>query len=614
MRAVSTALLTALLTLACREPAPGAARGEADRPLLQVFPSRELVDDAGVAIPDGALPQADGGTPFPTHRVNGRAGFSPVQISVVTLDVAVDPDSLPPPFTFGGSVQLWDETAGEELPAWVELDAFPDDNPTPALIVRPMRPVPAGHEVLVALTDAVRTAAGDPLTVEWFDVAAAGGVVTGAHAGSGERAASLPGRCAALGIDDPALAFSFPVGDATGPTRHVAAQAPLPTTWSLDRVEVAESPGDLGEGTWILAAGTFTTTGWLDDGGTLRFDAAGDPTPGAPWTADLLVLVPESLRDAPAGSAPVWQFGHGIFSSPANYLGDPNDPSSVIALADRAGAILVATSWPGLTTSDVSIPLEVAADFGRFPRLSDRLVQAVGNQVALSRLLIEGDLLDDPALRGLADRPALDRGLPWYGISLGGIAGAVTAANNPHLGAAVFHVGGSSWSTLLERSDTWSLFEDLMRGGVPDPIDRQRLIAASQLLWDPVDPAAYAADLAGGPYLWQQALGDERVSNLTTEALARGASADVVAGPTSAVPWGFSVDDAPAAPALVVLDPEVALPPDQNRPPPTTGAHEAPRHWPGVHAQIIRFLDLDDPGVIEHFCGDDPCSASNPGE
>jgi hypothetical protein len=32
-----------------------------------------------------------------------------------------------------------------------------------------------------------------------------------------------------------------------------------------------------------------------------------------------------------------------------------------------------------------------------------------------------------------------------------------------------------------------------------------------------------------------------------------------------------------------------------------------------VHAQIIRFLDLDDPGVIEHFCSDAPCSASNPG-
>ena len=609
----AAALLTAVAA-GCRDPAPRAPLGEAARPLLQAFPSRELMNGDVVEIPEGALPQADGGTPFPVHRVNGRSGFSPVQTSVVALDVALDPDSLPAPFTFGGSVQLWDETTGEELPAWVELDAFPDQNPTPALLVRPMRPVEAGHEVLVVLTDSVQTSTGDPLQVAWFEVAAAGGAVTGAHNDSADVATSLPERCAALGIDRAALAFSFPVGDATGPTRHVAAHAPLPTTWALDQVDVAETPGELGDGTWIHARGTFSTTGWLDEGGQLAFDAAGDPTPGAPWTADLLILVPESLRGADPASAPVWQFGHGIFSSPTNYLGDASDPSSVIALADRAGAVLVATSWPGLTTSDVSIPLEVAADFGRFPRLSDRLVQAVGNQVALSRLLVEGDLLDDPALHGRVDRSALDHGLPWYGISLGGIAGAVTAANNPHLGAAVFHVGGSSWSTMLERSDTWSLFEDLMKTGVPNPTDRQLLISASQLFWDPVDPAAYAADLVGGPYLWQQSLGDERVPNLTTEALARGADAAVVAGPTHAVPWGFVVEDAPAAPALVLLDPEVALPPDQNRPPPTTGAHEAPRHWPGVHSQIIRFLDTRDPGVIAHFCGEAPCSASNPGE
>jgi hypothetical protein len=45
-----------------------------------------------------------------------------------------------------------------------------------------------------------------------------------------------------------------------------------------------------------------------------------------------------------------------------------------------------------------------------------------------------------------------------------------------------------------------------------------------------------------------------------------------------------------------------------------TGAHDAPRHWEGQQAQVLRFLDSEDPGVVEHYCGDAVCSASNTGE
>lgn len=612
-----TALTLALA--ACSGPAADTATGAGpavQRPLLQVFPSRELVRGGLVDVPEGALPQAEGGTPFPVDRVNGRPGFSPVQTVVLDLAVALDPTTLPAPAASGGSVQLWDATVGLPLPALVELDAFPDDNPTPALLVRPLRPVPAGHEVLVAVTDGLLDAGGAPLSIDWYEVAAgrSPGTVTGRTDASGAQAAALVDTVEELGLEGVVLAASFPVADPTATVAQVTADVPLPASWTWERVEVAEEPGELGEGIWVRARGTFETTGWLDDAGLLSFGPDGAPLPGAPWTAELTVLVPESLRDAPLASAPVWQFGHGIFSSPYNYLGDPADPNSVIRLADRGGVVMVATTWPGLTTADVSIPLEVAADFGRFPRLSDRLVQAVANQVALSRLLAEGDLLADPVLQGVVDPAATADGVPWFGISLGGIGGAVTYAHNPWRSAAVFHVGGASWSTMLERSDTWGLFESLLQQGVPDPVDRQLLIAASQLLWDPIDPAGVAADLAGQPILWQQALGDERVPNLSTELLARGAGATVVVGPTPVVPWGFVQADAADPPALTIQDPEVPLPPEVNRPPPTTGAHEAPRHWDGVHSQILHFLAAETRGEIRHFCGDQPCAASNPGE
>lgn len=609
-----------LLGLACRSDAPtpdGRSAHAVLLPLLQAFPSQELVDaDGRVDIPQGALPQSIGGTPFPIDRVNGRDGFSPSQTSVVDLGVDLDPSSLPADLESGGSVQLWDLDAGIAWPARVELDAWPD-NPEPAvLLIRPMAPLPIGHRVAVVLTDALRAADGGSLPVDAYAAAVAGQPVTGRWADSAARIQDLDAELADLGVQNRLLAFSFPVGDPTGPTRQVAAQAPLPSTWDWERVEEAATPGELGEGIWKRARGSFPTTGWLGEDGRFILDESGALTPGATWSAELFVLLPESLRDAPLESAPVWLFGHGIFSSPYLYLGDPSDPNSVIALANQAGAIVVATAWPGLVTTDVSIPLEVAADFGRFPILTDRLVQGVGNQVALSRLLVEGALLEDPVFAGRADPVVQTGGLRWFGISLGGIAGAVTVAVNPHISHAVLHVGGSSWSTMLERSDTWETFESLMVRGLPSPRDRQQLIAASQLFWDGADPASFVEDLRGRSILWQAALGDERVSNRTTESLLRGlvpSPAVLAPWPESGLPPGFSVLSAEDGPLLSIFDPEVPLPPDQNRPPPTTGAHEAPRHWPGMHQQVIRFLDPEDPGVVEHFCGDAPCSADNPG-
>ena len=44
-----------------------------------------------------------------------------------------------------------------------------------------------------------------------------------------------------------------------------------------------------------------------------------------------------------------------------------------------------------------------------------------------------------------------------------------------------------------------------------------------------------------------------------------------------------------------------------------SNAHSAPRLWPGSNRQVVRFNDPVHPGVVEHYCGDAPCSASNPG-
>lgn len=596
--------VTFLALLACTGPGP-------ERPSLAVFPTRDLVVDGRVRLP-ADLPSAF--TPVPVERVAWRTGFSPAQTAVLRLGL-LDPASLPgldAPVA-GGSVQVWDLTDGVEIGAFAELDAWPDDNPEPVLLVRPLRPVPNGHETAVVVTSAVRTAEGTPLVrPAWFAALAEGRPAEGQEALAADARALLD-RLAVLGVDDVAVATSWPVDDGTRQLAAMVAAASTPPAYTLTRFTDVDEGDPAPPFTWRQAQGSFTVTDWLVDEPSedvaLQLDEDGLPTPVGQAEVTLFVHVPESVRDAAPGSAPVWIFGHGIFSSPARYLADVDDPSSVLALADRAGAIVIGTVWRGLTLGDVATPTTIGTDFGRFPELTEKLAQGVANHVELVRLIREGGLLEDPVFAGRADPSTLR----YHGISLGGIQGATLLAVAPEIPHGVLHVGGGAWSTMLERSQNWTLFEGLLvESGLDDPRDRQVLYSLSQLFWDPVDPVNWTERLRDRSVLWQIALGDDQVSNLASWMVLRGAGARVVQ-PGFEVRGLTPVEAPTQGPAVAVYDPEQGSSDAQNRPAVDSSAHDDPRDWPGCIRQTARFLDPVDPGVVEVFCGDAPCSASNPG-
>ena len=551
-----------------------------------------------------ALPQAT--TALPLDRLRWRDGWSPVQTSVYRPEVAIDPTSLPGPFDvgFGGSVRLFDLTDGVEVRAFAEVDAFPDDGDGEirALLVRPMQPMIPGHRIAAVVTTAVRTLDGAPFEApSWFTGAVDGTPAADDPAPAGHDAALLD-AVRALGADTAVFAWDWTTGHADAPMLAARQAVSVPLTWTFDEIV----PGDASDPrVAVTATGTFRTVNFLGADGLATLDAAGLPTAHGEVDADLVAFIPTSAT--PGG--PVWLFGHGIFSNPLEYLG----PDGVLTqIAYDAGAVVVATTWRGLTTKDLAIPVGVGGDFGRIPELTDRLTQGVANTLALASLVADGDLLTDPVFGGLGQRDALR----YFGISLGGIEGATTLANaDPAvLRYGVFHVGGSTWSTMLERSKNWSSFEGLVEAGIESPADRQSLYALSQLFWDPVDPAVYADRLVDREVLWQIALGDDQVPNLTSWTLARGAGATLLSPAATPVP-GLDEGAAPTrGPAVAQFDPETTDYEGVNRPSPETNAHDLPRLWPGMQAQVRRFLDLQDPGLVIHACGSAPCSASNPGE
>ena len=101
---------------------------------------------------------------------------------------------------------------------------------------------------------------------------------------------------------------------------------------------------------------------------------------------------------------------------------------------------------------------------------------------------------------------------------------------------------------------------------------------------------------------------------MTTRMLARAVGATHLAPAVEAVP-GLPLSEGPSpGPGYVQFDPELPLPAEANTPAVPSGAHSIPRRWPGLHEQVILFNDWTSPGTLDHFCGEDPCSESNPGE
>lgn len=609
MRRLCSPLLVLALT-ACTgkhdDSATSPPDGLLDQGPLGPFPNADLVVDGRLAIPDGSLPAAT--TPWDVSRVAWRTGFSPVQVSVARLwdYVLIDPATLSGQggLGVGGSVRILDLDDGTEIPCFAELDAHPDaiSDDQRALLVRPMQAMTAGHTVAVVVTDSVKATDGSAFPHDPWDRA----VATLPHY------AELAEKLDALGISGVALAWDFPVADGTAPVRALAAEVPVPSAYALDTVRTADTPEDgaVPEGTWKNAEGTFTSTSWLVDDTSFELDGDGIPVAQGDDAMYLFVHVPESARDAAPGTVPVVLFGHGILSNPEKYLNDPSDPSGLVALSNRMNAIVVATVWRGLTYDDLLHAVEVSGDFGRFHELTDMLSQGVANTLALENLADQGPLLDDPIFEGKADRSQLY----YYGISLGSIEGAVTLANQSRIDHAVLHVGGSSWSTMLERSSDWPAFEQGVSRTIPDPADRQLLYSVMQLYWDPVDPVSYAEDLSTRNILWQEAIGDNQVPNITTEALMRSVGARLVE-PYVRLPYGIAgttTTPTSGSPTFAQYDPELGIPAEENRPAEDTGAHNAPRLWPGCAEQTAHAL-LNG-GEVEHYCGDSACSAENTGE
>lgn len=392
--------------------------------------------------------------------------------------------------------------------------------------------------------------------------------------------------------------------------------------------------------------GTFEVPLYLASpaiGSLLNIGPDGKPfTTGATYTARFRCMVPYAATTA--GGAPVHParpslYGHGL-------LGDEGEvgAGNVRDMASEHNFVMCATRWTGMEEDDLPTIYQVLVDFGKFPRISERLHQGLLNFLFLGRLMIHADGFASDAAFQVGGASLIDRSELFYdGNSQGAIAGGGLAAYAQDYTRAVLGVPGMNYSLLLNRSVDFTDFNNFFEAAYPVNYDRHLLLSIVEMLWEQTEANGGALHLTSDPYpntpakkiLLHAAYADHQVATVSVEIEARSLGAKLRVPATlpgkpipDVVPW-YGIEEIESFPydgsALVVWDSGNPPPPPTNTPPvfdplapewadvmPCAASrngdpHECPRRQVAARLQKSEFLKTN--GTVVNTCGAGACVA-----
>ena len=315
-------------------------------------------------------------------------------------------------------------------------------------------------------------------------------------------------------------------------------------------------------------------------------------------------------------------YGHGLFGSNTEV-----NAGNVESMGNEHDFVLCATDWIGMAEEDIPNAATILVDLSNFPTLTDRLQQAMLDQLFLARLMIHPQgFVSNAAFQDAFGNPVIDTSHVFYdGNSQGGIAGGTLMAVAQDITRGVLGVPAMNYSTLLTRSVDFATYAMILYPAYPNELERPLLFTLIQMLWDRSDPNGYAHHITSDPLpntpphkiLVHEAFGDHQVANVATEVEARTLRLSIyqpalAPGRHTDVHPYFGIPAIPSFPfdgsAMVVWDSGVPPPPITNTPP-TAGSdpHGKPRSQATARQQKSEFLKAN--GTVVDVCGGNPCLA-----
>ena len=357
-----------------------------------------------------------------------------------------------------------------------------------------------------------------------------------------------------------------------------------------------------------IIKGTYTVPQyleWQNPPSLLSKDANGTPQFVEYAEIPFTLVIPQVLADKNE-SGPLVVFGHG-------FLGDGRSAVSSWAIGwmQEYEVAMVATDIYGWSNSDLDTVFLGLANPEYFEHQADRLQQMLVNQMALARTF-KGVCSDLDELYHNGTNLVNSSDVHYMGYSLGGIYGASITAFSPDIDRAALWVGGSGFSSIIERSTNYATFSDgfILPQAYPQRNDRALLIGICQQMWDASDPDTYLRFAETGygdqiqPFniLSTISVNDAQVPGLSSDRAARTAGISVLNGSMMS-PYGIDVADGPiTGSAIVYWDGNYDAMPDTNAAPPigdSGKAHNEIAPITQVNTMVGDFLLT---GIINDTC------------
>ena len=366
--------------------------------------------------------------------------------------------------------------------------------------------------------------------------------------------------------------------------------------------------------------GTFTAPQYLESQNPPALIVRGsDGTPQYVEDSEIpfTMVIPQVLADLNE-SGPLVVFGHGFLGTgegSSDYLG---------GWAEEYKVSFVATDLYGWSSSDFDTLGYGMIDPSYFQHQAERIEQALINKMAMIRTF-KGVCSDIDEMYSDGTNLVNSTDVHYMGYSLGGIYGASVVAISPDIDRAALWVGGSGFSTFVERSTNFATFADLFAhsAAYPDRNDRALLLGVMQQMWDCSDPETFLSFANDGydsivepfSFLSIISVNDAQVPGISSDRAARTAGIPVLDS-SARLPYGVTQQAGPiSGSAIVYWDGGYDAMPESNSPPPVGDAGKAHNEIgviEDVNEMVKEFLHT---GIIIDTC-DVTCtfdySAENP--
>jgi hypothetical protein len=526
---------------------------------------------------------------------NSWDGFSPMTTLIAQFTSVIDPVNLASWRNPGASLAsdsptvLIDVDSGERIAHFAEIEDSPDVAAGhTTLYVRPAARLQENHHYAVGIRG-LRTKEGAsvPPTTEF--AALRDRQDSRIDAGWYER--DVFGPLAKAGVERAGLLLAWDFRTASGETAWgdvvrmrddafaMAGGAGLGCTVSSS----VEDPAD----TVILRRidGTITVPNFIQ-GTRIARSTTNRPMIVGTTEVPFIAMIPRSVGT----KAPIWIYGHGLFSQRDEVLRD-----STRDTASAGKAVIAATDFTGLSGTEESVAIGAFLDPNTFSDIVDPLRQSYINTLLLPRTLA-GACASLPEFQ-VGGAPIIDgTRAGYYGNSMGGTIGTSLAALSPDISRFVLGVAGMDLPVQMPRNYAWPRIEGVFKAAWSRRIDRDLLVVMSAHYWDLVDsalgPHALADPLPGSgspQVLMQIGRYDTDVVNVSSQLAARTLGLPELS-PTTDAAWGLSASAAPQKNALVVYDEGAAPITDGTMPTPENGVHEKVRLDSRAQQQLVAFL------------------------